>query len=151
MTNPLMQTPNEAEQESQNQSAGDPLQQGGIRQNSPDNQKPEPKIRTMKSDIAEFMKETKPSLIQILTKQVEYQPTTVSEKKASIPTRTFLISITELVVIGAAGWFSYNYFISQKPEIPITPGIADNKITDSPIFAEKTQSETSPRKAHHTQ
>ncbi|MFY9462387.1 MAG: hypothetical protein WAP51_04260 [Candidatus Sungiibacteriota bacterium] len=110
-------------------------------------QKPEPKIRTMKSDVAEFMKETKPSLIQILTKQVEYQPTTVSEEKAPFPIRTILISIAGLAVIGTAGWFGYSYFTSQQPETPVTPGVTEETIPNSPIFVEKTQTATSLRNA----
>ena len=134
-----------ADQVPQNQPLAGIPSAGGGQKPEPSSARPEPKIRTMKSDVAEFMKETKPSLIQILTKQVEYQPTTVSEKASPLPIRTILISVAGVIVIGAAAWFGYSYFTSQQPETPVTPGVTEETIPNSPIFVEKTQTATSLR------
>mgnify|MGYP001568435747 CR=1 FL=1 len=121
-----------ANQEPQNQPTGGPPQRGEVRPLSsdpkpePGSARPEPKIRTMKSDIAEFVKETKPSLIQILTKQIEYQPAAVSEETPPLLSlRTILISIAGLAVIGAACWFGYGYFTSQQPKTTVTTGVTE--------------------------
>ncbi|MBI2055619.1 MAG: hypothetical protein HYT42_01870 [Candidatus Sungbacteria bacterium] len=76
----------------------------------------EPTIRTMKSDIAEFLKKTKPSLISILVKQTRADE---SRQTASGPARvkklTLILSGILAILLGASGLFFYIRYLKPQP------------------------------------
>lgn len=102
---------------------------------NPDALRQEPAIRTMKSDIAAFMKETKPSLIQILTKQAELQ--TPPEERVRRPTPWMQIGIGAgaFIVLAASGWLVYQFLLVRPAKIP--PSVEETAPT-SPMLVEKT-------------
>lgn len=124
------------------------VREGGIAKAMPDinpqNQaggeakKPDPKIRTMKSDIAEYMKEAKPSLIQILTKQVEIQPQPLDSGGREFPWKTILVSAGGVAIIALVGWASYQYLFVPPGARPETPAVKEEQAPASPIAVEKT-------------
>ena len=100
--------------------------------------KPESKIRTMKSDIAEYMKGGKTSLLDIMTKQVEVGPETTGGRKTSVPSlKVIMVSAAALIFVAAGSWFLYRYF--APPRVQPAPEIQEEKISPSPISVEKTQ------------
>lgn len=100
-----------------------------------DASRPEAKIRTMKSDIAEYMKGEKTSLLDIMTKQ-QGAPTTSAERKPRIPPLVVItVSAAALIFIAVGGWFIYQSFTPATA--PMRP--AEEKIPTSPISVEKTQ------------
>ncbi|TSC64600.1 MAG: GTP-binding protein, partial [Microgenomates group bacterium Gr01-1014_93] len=100
--------------------------------------RPESKIRTMKSDIAEYMKDGKTSLLGIMTKQVEAEPEVAGRRKAWMPSSKVMAASTAVLIFVAAGsWFLYRYF--APPGVQPAPEIQEEKIPPSPIAVEKTQ------------
>lgn len=84
-------------------------------QNPTEPEKKEPNIRTMKSDVSEFLASTKPSLIQMLTSQVEAERAPQEEypKTASFMKTLGLLGI--LLALGAGGYLGYRYFQPSEP------------------------------------
>lgn len=123
------------DQEQQHSPAGG-TQTGGQKP-EPSSARPEPKIRTMKSDISEFMKETKPSLIQILTKQVEYQPPETKREKKLLPLLGILLGIVGFLVLMGGGWIGYQYFILRQTGSG--PETKEETVPPSPISVEKVE------------
>lgn len=97
----------------------------------------------MKSDVAEFMQKAKPSLIQLLTKQAEYQPEKQAGEEKRVPAAVVATVFAGVVVLGIAGWFGYRY-LSPMPEA-LPP--AEEVIPPSPMSAEKSQTFTVARDA----
>lgn len=108
---------------------------------NPTEQRPEPSIRTMQSDIAEYMKQEKPSVVQILTKQAEYRPEKpLEEEKRSLPVISIImIGATALVLLSAVGLISYWYFFSSRSDQAPPPETIAPTAPPSPIATEKTE------------
>lgn len=72
-------------------------------------------IRTMKSDVAEFLKKTKPSLITIITKEAERgeKPEILGKKPGLL--NKYLISAILLLLLGGAGYLLYSFFLNEEP------------------------------------
>ena len=128
---------------------GEDREDGGVAKAMPDNnpqnqtggeaKKPDPKIRTMKSDIDEYMKEAKPSLIQILTKQVEIQPQPLDTGGREFPWKTILVSVGGVAIIGVVGWIGYQYLFVPPGVQPKTPVVKkEEQVPASTIAVEKT-------------
>lgn len=98
---------------------------------------PDPKIRTMKSDIDEYMREAKPSLIQIVTKQVETTPRPLEPERAPFPIKNLMVIMAGILILGAAGLLGYRYF-TTRPLETIQVEI-EEKIPGSIISTEKTE------------
>lgn len=107
-------------------------------------QRQEPAIRTMKSDIAAFMKETKPSLIQILSKQAQYQAPEEETVRRPIPWFQIGIGFGAFIVLAASGWLIYQFFFTVPPQKPPT---VEETAPASPILVEKTKAITMARNA----
>ncbi|MDO8560878.1 MAG: hypothetical protein Q7R91_01545 [bacterium] len=115
----------------------------------PSSARPEPKIRTMKSDIDKFMKDTKPSLIQMMTKQAEYRSPEIEKEEKKFPTKIILIVAGSMVVLAVLGWLGYILLTPQTPpqQAKTSAGktTTGEEIPASPILTEKTQTATSLR------
>lgn len=99
----------------------------------PNEQRSKPSIRTMKSDISEFLKETKPSLIQMLATQVEAERSGVrEEKRRDFPWIKIVGVFTLFLLVIAGGYAGYQYILKAPPE-------EANAIIPQPFFTvEKT-------------
>lgn len=106
-----------------------------------DAQRKEPAIRTMQSDIAEYMKQEKPSVVQILTKQEEYRLEKPPEEgKRPLPVISIImIGATALVFLSAAGLISYWYFFSSRHDQAPLPETMIPAAPPPPIVTEKTE------------
>src|SRR3989344_2356260 len=93
---------------------------------------PHPNIRTMKSDVSEYLRATKPSLIKMLTSQIE------GEKVGSVRVResardyagfigAILIVLISIGVLGAGGYFIYKMF----NKVPVQQA---NIVIPQPLF-----------------
>lgn len=84
--------------------------------------KKEPAIHTMKSDMAEYLKKAKPSLVSLLTKQSQadaLKGTYPLEKKSSA--KILLILFAVIVILGAA-FIAYLYLWPKtSPLPPVSP------------------------------
>lgn len=79
--------------------------------------KREPAIRTMKSDMAEYLKTTKPSLVSILARQAEADEARQSQQNGG-PKKSELkaaLAIFLTLVSLAAGFLGYLYLKREKP------------------------------------
>lgn len=86
--------------------------------------KRESNIRTMRSDVSEFLKTTKPSLVSLLTKQVEAsQPTADGDRMRWFSARLVVIA-GALALIAAAGviaWLQFSHRPAPIAEETLTP------------------------------
>lgn len=77
----------------------------------------EPAIRTMRSDISEFLKTTKPSLVSLLARQAqweEYHPV-----PAYHPGRWIILGVVLVLLIGGAGlWYLRPGSVTPPPVTP---------------------------------
>lgn len=89
----------------------------------------------MKSDIAEYMKGGKTSLLDIMTKQQGALPETAERKPRIPPLAVIAISVAALLFVAIGGWFVYQSLTPATT--PAQP--AEEKIPTSPISVEKTQ------------
>ncbi len=104
--------------------------------------KSDSKIRTMKSDIAEYLKEAKPSLIQILTKQIDIKPEPIDSEGPALPWKIIVIALGGIALFGVFIWFGYQYFLVPAGPVEKAPVIVEQKIPASPIAVEKTDTIT---------
>lgn len=107
------------------------------RQPKDNTSQPEPKIRTMKSDIAEYLKEKKPSLLEIMTKQVEIRPAPLEPKPEQLPVRRIIVFTAALALVSAVVWLGYSYVPNalRRGESVTT----EERIAPSVISVEKTR------------
>ncbi|MBI4160070.1 hypothetical protein HY504_02795 [Candidatus Wolfebacteria bacterium] len=76
-------------------------------------------IRTMKSDIAEFLKKTKPSLISILAKQTRADESRQTARgPAKAKKLTLILSGILIVLLGGSGLFFYIRYLKPQPREP---------------------------------
>ena len=90
-------------------------------------------IRTMKSDVSQFLKDTKPSLIKLLSTQIEEErgairPRVSENKNIAGSIGLILIALVALGVLGAGGYFGYQYI---KP----APPVQTNVLVPQALFA----------------
>ncbi|MBI2054675.1 MAG: hypothetical protein HYT39_01095 [Candidatus Sungbacteria bacterium] len=85
-------------------------------QNSKESEKREPNIRTMKSDISEFLASTKPSLVQILTTQVEAERAAEEENPKARQTARIFAAVGIILIVGTLGYIGYRYFRPSSSE-----------------------------------
>ena len=78
--------------------------------------KKEPAVRTMKSDIAEFLKKTKPSLISIIAKEAERQEKPQSTEKPRFFNR-YLISIVLILVLSGIAYSFYSFIFRKEAPV----------------------------------
>lgn len=105
-------------------------------------------IRTMKSDVSEFLKETKPSLIQLLTTQVDSSE--LPRRERPIKTAPAIYAIYALSVlaaigaIGLGGYFGYRYFSKpakdQATVVIPPPYFSVEKTISAPVNAQTSAS-----------
>lgn len=83
-------------------------------------------IRTMKSDIAEFLKKTRPSLISILAKQTRADESRESGggREKSVKPILALIGVLA-ILLGSSGLFLYLRYLKSQPPPPETAAAAD--------------------------
>lgn len=71
----------------------------------------------MKSDISEFLKDTKPSLIQMLATQVEEERSGVQrEKRMDVPWLKAASAFIFFLMLLAGGYAGYQYVVKAPPE-----------------------------------
>lgn len=100
--------------------------------------KKEPAIRTMKSDMAEYLKKVKPSLVSLLTKQSQADARRgvfSSEKK--LPAKTLLILLAVAAILGGA-FIAYLYLRLKTPP----PPSGEPQLPASSIFFESSDEVT---------
>ena len=85
-------------------------------QNSKEPEHKGPNIRTMKSDISEFLASTKPSLVQILTTQVEAERAAEDEGPKVRQTARIFAAVGIILIVGTLGYLGYRYFLPSSSE-----------------------------------
>lgn len=78
----------------------------------------EPAIRTMKSDIAEYLKKTKPSLVSLLAKQSAADETRYTKTAVSRIWPKIFLGLAAVAVVAAGGFFVYLYLYLNNEEPP---------------------------------
>lgn len=96
-----------------------------------------PAIRTMRSDVSEFLKTAKPSLISLLTRQAEVDSPPPASRREQLSLKFIALSIGALILIvgGAIVFLEFR----ATPPAPATPAVS----TPAPdIFYEETNEVT---------
>jgi len=94
---------------------------------------PHPNVRTMKSDVSEYLRATKPSLIKMLTSQIENDKTERVRPRETARNYTglvgaILIVLISIGVLGVGGYFIYKMF----NKVPVQQA---NIVIPQPLFA----------------
>lgn len=123
------------------------MESQGSQNTSPDAQQnatgeqPAPGIRTMQSDITEYVKREKPSLIQILTKQAECKPEEPAdnERKRSLTIPPMVLAGTVVLVLMSIAGFGMYWYFSQPATEPSSPETQSLAVPQPLITVEKTE------------
>ncbi len=98
-----------------------------------DHQRREAAIRTMRSDISEFLKTTKPSLVSLLARQAEWED--YHPAPAYHPWRWIILGIVLALLIGGAGFWKLGP--GSTPSPPSAPSV-----TPPPFFFAENTTDT---------
>ncbi|MBI4134649.1 MAG: hypothetical protein HY471_00875 [Candidatus Sungbacteria bacterium] len=72
-------------------------------------------IRTMKSDISAFLKETKPSLVQMIATQVEAERSSLAPGETTHRRNTFIVTAAAVLLLMLVGFLAWQKFFIESP------------------------------------